>query len=113
MFKKHGKIMTWAVALHLIVILGIMVPSFVAAVIPEYIIANTFGAISLVSLVHVPLGIAAVSFGVWFVLKWRQQGLAGCSNRRRKMFLTMIIWLASISLGMILYALFYWSLLMG
>jgi hypothetical protein len=112
MFKRYGKIMTWAVALHLAVILAIMVPSFVLAVVPEYIIANTSGLISLLSLFHVPLGIAAASFGVWFVLKWRQQGLAGCSNRRRKMLLTMIMWLVSISLGMLLYALFYWNLLM-
>jgi len=113
MFKQHGKVMAWAVALHLTTIFAFMAPSFVLAVIQEYIIPHFFGIISVLSLIHVPLGIIAASFGVWFVVAWRRQGLKGCFNRKRKMLLTMTIWLISISLGLILFALFYWNLLMA
>ena len=110
MFKQHGKVMAWAVVLHLITIFAIMVPSFVLAVIQEYILPHVFGIISILSLIHVPIGITAASLGVWFVVAWRRQGLKGCFNRKRKMLLTMIIWLVSILIGLILYALFYSNL---
>jgi hypothetical protein len=112
-FQKHGLIMEWAVALHLIAIFAIMVPSFVLAVIPEYVGRHFFWVVSIIALVHVPLGIAAASLGVWFVVGWRIQGLKGCFNRKRKMLATMIIWLTSISFGFVLYTIFYWSALMG
>ena len=113
MFKQHGKIMAWAVALHLIAIFAVMVPSFLLAVIQQYIVPHFFGPISILSLVHVPLGVIAASLGIWFVAAWRLQGLKGCFNRKRKMLLTMTVWLVSIFLGMTLYALFYWNLLMS
>jgi hypothetical protein len=113
MFKQHGRIMALAVVLHLIAIFAVMVPSFLLAVIQQYIIPHSFGMISILSLIHVPLGIIAASLGVWFVVAWRLQGLKGCFNRKRKMLLTMAVWLVSILLGMTLYALFYWSLLMS
>jgi uncharacterized membrane protein YozB (DUF420 family) len=113
MFKQHGKIMALAVALHLIAIFSVMVPSFLLAVIQQYIVPHFFGIISILSLIHVPLGIIAASLGVWFVVAWRLQGLKGCFNRKRKMLLTMTIWLVSILLGMTLYTLFYRNLLMS
>jgi hypothetical protein len=112
-FQKHGLALAWAGVLHLIAMFAIMVPSFVLAVIPEYIIPRSFGLISVIALIHVPMGIAAASLGIWFVVGWHIQGLKGCFNRKRKMLLTMIIWLASISLGVILYTIFYWAALMG
>jgi hypothetical protein len=113
MFKLHGKIMAWAVVLHLIVIFAVMIPSLVLAVIPEYIIQRTYSTVSAITLIHVPLGITAASLGVWFVIAWRIQGLRGCFNRKKLMLATMITWLSSLSLGITLYAIFYWSLLFG
>ncbi len=85
--------MAVAVVLHLTVIFAIMIPSFVLAVIPEFVVAHVYGIMSIITLIHVPLGIIAVSFGVWFVLAWRFQGLKGCFNRKKLMLATMIIWL--------------------
>jgi hypothetical protein len=112
-FPRHGRIMTWALVLHLIVIFTIMVPSFVLAVIPEYIVRNTLQIISIITLIHVPLGITAASFGTWFVIAWRLKGLKGCFNRRKLMLLAFILWLASLSFGILLYSIFYWSILTG
>jgi hypothetical protein len=55
-FQKHGKVMVVAVILHLIVIFAIMIPSFVLAVIPEYIVLHSSGAVSIITLIHVPFG---------------------------------------------------------
>ena len=112
-FHRHGKIMAWAVVLHLIVIFAIMIPSLVLAVIPEYVVRHVYGIVSIITLIHVPFGITAVSLGVWFVIAWRYQGLRGCFNRKKLMVAAMITWLVSLLLGITLYFIFYWSLLFG
>jgi hypothetical protein len=113
MIPQHGRIMTWATALHLTTIFAVMVPSFVLAVIPEYIIRHVEGAISLISLVHVPCGIIAVSLGLWFAVSWRFKGLKGCFNRKKLMLITIVLWLFTLLLGITLYSIFYWAALMG
>jgi hypothetical protein len=113
MFKQHGRIMAWAVVLHLIAIFAIMVPSFVLAVIPEFIVLNVYGIVSIITLIHVPFGLTAVSLGTWFVVAWRSQGLKGCFNRKNLMLATTIFWLISLFFGIVLYSFFYWSLLAG
>ena len=105
--------MAWAVILHLIVIFAIMIPSFFLAVIPEYVVPHFYGVVSIITLIHVPFGIMAVSFGAWFAVAWRIQGLKGCFNRKKLMLSTLIIWIISLSFGIALYSIFYWSLLMG
>jgi hypothetical protein len=72
-FEQHGKIMSWAFVLHLISIFTIMVPFFVLAVIKEYVVLHFFGAVSAVSLIHVPLGVTAATLVIWFVVSWRIQ----------------------------------------
>ncbi len=106
-FQRHGRVMAVAVFLHLIVIFAVMIPSFVLAIIPEYILRHASGLVSVVTLIHVPFGTLAALFGIWFVVSWRLQGLKGCFNRKRKMLLTMICWLVSTVLGIALYTIFY------
>jgi hypothetical protein len=113
MFPRHGYVMTAAVVLHLIMVFGIMIPAFIIGVIPTFIIPNIFELTSIVSLIHAFAGSTAISFGVWFVLAWRSQGLKGCFNRKKLMISTMVIWLISIFFGITLYLIFYWPLLMG
>jgi uncharacterized membrane protein YozB (DUF420 family) len=113
MFKQHGRIMAWAVVLHLIAIFAIMVPSFVLAVVPEFIVKNIYSVVSIITLIHVPFGLTAVSLGTWFVVAWRSQGLKGCFSRKKLMLATMIFWLVSLFFGIVLYFIFFWSLLLG
>jgi len=112
-FPNHGKIMSTALILHLIVIFAIMVPSFILAIIPEYLLRNIFGDISIISLVHIPLGVLAFSFGLWFTVAWRLKGLKGCISRKKFMFPTIIAWLVSLSFGILLYSILVISLLKG
>lgn len=112
-FRRHGITMAVAVVLHLIMIFAIMIPSFVLAVFPDFIVPNVSGMISVVSLIHVVAGALAVSLGVWLVASWRFQDLKGCFTKKRFMLLTMIVWLVSLFFGIVLYTIFYWAILMS
>ncbi len=106
-FPRHGKIMAWALVLHLIVIFSVMVPSLIWAVIPEFILRNIRAIIPIVTLIHVPLGITSASLGTWFVIAWVLKGLKGCFNRRRLMLLTFTLWIVTLVFGFIIYLIFY------
>jgi uncharacterized membrane protein YozB (DUF420 family) len=112
-FQHHGKIMSLALIVHLIFIFTIMVPSFVLAIIPEYFLRNIFGAISIISLIHVPLGILAFTFGLWLVVAWRLKGVKSCVDRKKFMLPTIIAWFVSLSLGLLLYGILIMSILKG
>ncbi len=113
-FRIHGSIMAIAVAVHLAAVFFIMVPSFVAAVLPQFILLNPLGLTSLVSLAHEVSGILALALGVWFVARWRyRKDFKGCFNKRLQMQATMIIWLVALVFGVALYLIFNWTLLVG
>jgi len=112
-FRRHGFIMTSAVLLHLAFIFGIMIPSFVFAVFPKFVVIHFYGITSIVSLIHVPFGAFAISLGVWLVAAWRFQDVEGCFKRRRFMRAAMVAWLVSLFLGIALYTILYWAVLMG
>jgi hypothetical protein len=113
-FRQHGITMSIALLVHVIAIFSIMVPSFVAAVIPQYILLHPFDIISVTGLLHAILGTVAAMLGGWFVAAWHfKKDLTGCSGKRRQMRLTIIIWIAALLLGILLYYLFNSSLLMG
>ncbi|MCL4430478.1 MAG: hypothetical protein M1167_06970 [Chloroflexi bacterium] len=113
-FRQHGLAMSAAVFVHLAAVFAIMVPSFVLAVIPEYITAHPFELASIVSLFHMVFGAAAISLGVWRVASWRfRKNFAGCFNKKKYMLSTMIVWLVALSFGIALYSIFNWAVLMG
>lgn len=97
----------------MLLIFTIMIPSFLLALIPEFIVLHVFGIVSIVTLIHVPFGVLAVSLGLWFVISWSFHGLKGCFKRKRLMLTTMIAWLTSLFFGMVLYIIFYVPLLMS
>ncbi len=113
-FRKHGVIMAGAVFLHLVTILVIMIPSFALAVLPEFIIPEPLMTISLVGLIHGITGVLAVVLGLYLVAAWGfRADVKGCYRRKQTMRLTLIVWLISLILGVVLYALFYGPLLIG
>lgn len=113
MFPKHGRVMAAAVVLHLILIFSIMVPAFVLALIPVFIVPHVSGWTSVITLIHVPLGVSAVSLGLWLSLSWRMKGLKGCFKRKKMMITTMTAWVTSLVFGILLYAILYWAVLTG
>jgi uncharacterized membrane protein YozB (DUF420 family) len=113
-FRQHGITMTAAVILHLVMIFVIMIPSFVLAVVPNYILPKPLEIVSIVGLIHGIAGVLAASLGVWRVASWRfRRDFKGCFNKKKYMLATMIIWLTALSLGIILYTIFYWPILIS
>jgi|WetSurMetagenome_2_1015567.scaffolds.fasta_scaffold20242_4 hypothetical protein len=114
MYRRHGITMAAAVILHLIMIFAIMIPSFVLAVIPAYILINPLELASAVGLIHGILGSVAAAMGVWLVVSWRfNENLTGCFQRKKFMFWTLGVWAAALFFGVLLYWVFVGPLLMG
>jgi len=112
-FLRHARVMTTAVAAHLTMVFSFMIPSFVLALVPVFVIPHVYGLPSIVSLIHTPLGLAALSLGLWLVLSWRFRGLNTCPSRKKYMVAELTIWSLSLAYGIILFSLLYWTALMG
>jgi hypothetical protein len=113
-FRLHGTVMASAVGLHLIMILVVMIPSFVLAVVPEYIIPEPLMLISLAGLIHGVLGLITVGLGIYLVAAWGfKKNVQGCFARKKIMLAAISLWLVALLLGFLLYGLFYGMLLVG
>jgi hypothetical protein len=113
-FRQHGVVMATAVFVQIAAVFAIMVPSFVLAVFPHYIVAHTAELTSIVSLFHEVTGALAFALGVWFVGSWRfRKNFKGCFNRRKPMVVTIVIWVAALIFGIALYTIFNWAILTG
>lgn len=106
-FRQHGLVMASAVVLHMILVFSVMIPSFVYAVLPEYIIAKPMQLVSFVGLTHAVLGSTALAFGVWLVGAWHfRKDFSGCFGRKKLMLPTLIVWLSTLVFGITLYSIF-------
>jgi len=113
-FRLHGTVMASAVALHLITILVVMIPSFVLAVVPDYIVPEPLLLVSLVGLIHGVFGVIAISLGVYLVAAWGfRRNVQGCFTRKKIMLTAITLWLVALLLGFLLYGLFYGMLMAG
>jgi len=112
-FRQHGIAMLVAVVLHLAMLFSIMIPAFVLGVVPRFIVPNVYGVASVVTLVMGVIGALAVSLGTWLVASWRFQDVAGCFKKKRIMLATMAMWLVSLSLGIVLYIILYWAVILS
>jgi uncharacterized membrane protein YozB (DUF420 family) len=70
--------------------------------------------IGLFSPFHAAAGTITAILGVWIVGGWRlRQSLKFCAPKKKFMRATFILWLITLSLGVILYLVFNWSFLFG
>ena len=106
-FRQHGITMLIAVVIHTITISAIMIPVF------ALIVANSSPtAVSTLASVHGVLGIAAEVLAVWIVVSWRlRTSIRYCAPKKKTMLLTLILWVAALVLGVLLYLYFYTPLL--
>jgi uncharacterized membrane protein YozB (DUF420 family) len=101
-YRRHGIAMFSAVVLHIVSILAVMVPSFRVYAGSGGI--NFSDVWASVTLVHVSAGLIAALFGVWLVGSWHlKTDMKGCFRKKRLMDVTLILWMLSIVLGIILY----------
>ena len=113
-FRRHGLVMSAALILHLIMAVYVMVPSFVLAIIKEYIIPDPFSEVSVIGLIHGVLGSIALSFGLWIVVSWHfRMNIQSCIARKKYMKKTLAIWITSLIFGIILYSILIGPVLSG
>jgi uncharacterized membrane protein YozB (DUF420 family) len=109
-FRYHGIIMLIAVALHIIMILGLMVPSFVLAIIP-LITENSTNVGVMLAPIHIIPGTIAAVLGVWIVSSWRlREPLQYCAPKKRIMVVTLILWVTALVIGVLVYLGLYTNL---
>ena len=112
-FRMHGLTMLMAFAIHLIIIGVVMLPSFVVGLIPK-ILEKPTSLISLSSIFMAVSGTATVILAIWIIGTWRlRQSTKFCAPKKKLMLATFILWLISLSLGVIFYFILNWSSLFG
>jgi uncharacterized membrane protein YozB (DUF420 family) len=112
-FRTHGFIMLAALAVHLTVIGVVMVPSFVAGLVPK-ILEKPTSVAALLSAFHAAAGTVTVILSFWIIGGWRmRQSTNFCAPKRKFMRTTFILWLVTLSLGVMLYFVLNWSVLFG
>ena len=94
-FQMHRWIMTGAVALNLIAILLVMLPSLVFFYInPDM---NTSSSFSIVQIIHSVVGFPAFTMALIFAFNDLPK------NTKKWMIITAVLWLTSIALGAVVY----------
>ena len=86
-----------------------MVPSFMAITIekPSTLI-TTFASF------HAIAGTITAILGVWIVGGWRlRQSTQFCAPKKRFMLATLILWLATLTFGIIFYFILNWTFIFG
>ncbi|MBC7131441.1 hypothetical protein H5T51_09595 [Candidatus Bathyarchaeota archaeon] len=110
-FRAHGASMSLAVIIHSITIIAIMLPSFSAGIVP-YISENPGNAIGLISLFHGVTGLLAWVLGIWLVASWHlSPSNEKCFKRGGAMRITLVVWMVSLILGILMYLNFYTAFL--
>jgi len=102
-YRQHGLSMLSALALHVVAILFVMVPSLAAFFsVPSSV--NLADILVIATLVHVSAGLIAALLGAWLVGSWHlQASLQTCFRKKRVMDATLSLWLLAIALGVVLY----------
>ena len=102
-YRQHGVLMLFAVALHWISILIVMIPSF-ATFFSAPSTVHAAEPIEIATLVHVLAGLIAAVLGVWLVGSWRLRAdLQTCFRKKRIMDVTFGLWSLAIVSGIVLY----------
>jgi len=102
-FRLHGITMLVAVVLHLISVLVVMIPSYLS-LLPQ-VSQSIMSAPVVTILVHGVIGILTVALAIWIVASWRlRQSLKYCIPKKKAMRVTLILWVITIILAILLYA---------
>jgi len=108
-YRLHGIFMLSAVALHLVTIAVIMVPSFIIITLEELPML-----IVAFSSFHGIAGLITAILGIWIVGGWRlRQSTKFCAAKKKFMLATFILWLTTLFFGVILYFVLNWTFIFG
>ena len=105
-FLRHGILMTSALVLHTISILLVMVPSMLAM---RGLFQNLSSTLAMIFVLHASLGSLVEVLGVYFVAVWvlERASVKSCFGRKKLMQANIVLWIASVLVGVYGYILFY------
>jgi uncharacterized membrane protein YozB (DUF420 family) len=90
-----------AVLLNLTSFALVMLPSWTSL---EVIRTQPLHYFSLAALGHAILGALGIILGLWIVLSWHlQSSTQGCIGKRKIMRLTIVLWILTLIIGIVLY----------
>ena len=101
----HGNSMIIVMIITTLLLISHMGPSFVSAF-AETI--NAFNIVAAMGVIHGVIGAAGLILGVWLVWVWainESSSTQFCAPRKKLMWKILIIWLLSLGLGLLYYAL--------
>jgi len=76
------------------------------------ILTTPISTAGLITLVHVIVGTVTAILGLWIIAAWRfRQTLNYCLPKKRIMFATFIMWLTSLTFGIIFFFILNWTTL--
>ena len=102
----HGITMAAAAIMSLFSFLIVMLPSSVGLV--EFIATYPSSRLSLVLVTHMIMGITTGILALWILAVWRfRSNVQDCSKRRMAMRITLILWLATLAMGIVTYLYLY------
>jgi len=105
-YAQHGRFMSIAVVLNAASIGIVMLPSLLLGL--GFIATYPTNPISITTIIHAILGAAAELLGVYLVLKWRSSGnVTVCMKNKRLMVPTIVLWTATVALGVVIYLQLY------
>ena len=111
-YRQHGITMASAAGLHLVTVVAVMGPSF--SVFFNWPGTIVLEATVILTLIHGAFGSIAVALGIWLVASWRfKTDLKNCFARKKVMRPTFVLWVVTILLGVIMYVIFWTSLLLS
>ncbi len=109
MIRAHGMIVAAATILHTICVPLVMISSFLRSF--SFVLANLLNLAVVVTLIHVPLGSIVLILAISIVAQWRfRSPSATCFKRSWLMKPLWWLWIFSLFLGLILYAVIALSL---
>ena len=101
-FRKHGRYMAVAVALNVASLATIMLPSLLLGL--GFLVTNPTNPLSILAILHAGFGTLSLSLSLYLVLKWRfSKPLVECLKNKRLMNPTIILWITTAMIGIILY----------
>ena len=105
-FGLHGRMMAVAVVLNAASLATVMLPSLMLGL--GFLVTNSTNPISIITILHAIIGTIAELLGIYLVLKWRfSKTFVECIKNKRLMNPTIILWITTALLGVILYIGFY------
>jgi uncharacterized membrane protein YozB (DUF420 family) len=102
-FAAHGYVMAFAVCLHVISVLLVMIPSLAVSL--DLLFTDFFSPAILITWIHVPLGTLTLILGAYLIIEWRFRPVSATCQRRAKLMRPLwLLWVFTLILGLIIYA---------